>query len=116
MAATWRSPSGAQPLASTGAACRHHTAAALGGHAGAEAVTALAHQLARLIGPLHVALSAVAADLPMSSIPLSLICAGPLRVAKNKGAGSGARMPAYMGQASSKSMQPRRAGWPLVGL
>jgi uncharacterized membrane protein YdjX (TVP38/TMEM64 family) len=36
-----------------------HLAAALGRHAGTETVTALAHQLARLIGPFHVAVSAL---------------------------------------------------------
>ena len=45
--------SGAQPLAAAGATRRDHLATALGGHAGAETVTALAHQFARLISPLH---------------------------------------------------------------
>jgi hypothetical protein len=44
---------GAEPLTSSGASGGHHPAAAFGGHAGAETVTALAHKLARLIGPLH---------------------------------------------------------------
>src|SRR5713101_8457180 len=44
---------GAQPLAPTGPARGYHLAAARGRHAGAVTVTALAHQLARLIGPLH---------------------------------------------------------------
>src|SRR5436190_18610671 len=35
------------------AAAVQHLAAASGGHAGAEAVTALAHEFARLIGALH---------------------------------------------------------------
>jgi hypothetical protein len=42
-----------EPLAPARASGGNHPAAALGGHAGAESVTALAHQLARLIGPLH---------------------------------------------------------------
>jgi hypothetical protein len=38
-------------------------------------------------------------------------------VRKTRPAASGDRIPsAYMGRALSKSMQPRRAGWPLVGL
>ena len=49
-------PSGGQPLAPARAPRDEHLAAALGGHAGAESVTALAHQLARLIGPLHVSI------------------------------------------------------------
>src|SRR5258708_33326333 len=45
--------SGRQPLAAMGAAARDHQAAILGGHALAEAVAALADELARLIGALH---------------------------------------------------------------
>src|SRR5437868_6939957 len=45
--------SGAQPLAPARAARRDHPAATRGPHAGAETVTALAHELARLIRPLH---------------------------------------------------------------
>jgi hypothetical protein len=45
--------SGAQTLAATGAAGGKNLAAAGGGEAGAEAVTALAHQFAGLISPLH---------------------------------------------------------------
>jgi hypothetical protein len=45
--------SGAEALAATCAAGRDHPAAALGGHAGTETVTALPHELARLIGPFH---------------------------------------------------------------
>src|SRR5215813_13152738 len=45
--------SGAQTLAAAGAAGGKNLAAAGGGEAGAEAVTALAHQFAGLIGPLH---------------------------------------------------------------
>src|SRR5215470_2953955 len=53
--------SGAQPLASARAPGGHHLAPALGRHAGTETVTALAHQLARLIGPLHGVISAAIA-------------------------------------------------------
>ena len=49
---------GAEPLAPARAPGGDHPAPALGGHAGAETVTALAHQLARLIGPLHGSVSA----------------------------------------------------------
>src|SRR5690242_15060053 len=45
--------SGAEPLAAMRAPLVQHRAAALARHAGAEAVAALAHQFARLIGPLH---------------------------------------------------------------
>jgi hypothetical protein len=45
--------SGAQTLAAAGAAGGKNLAAAGGGEAGAEAVTALAHQFAGLISPLH---------------------------------------------------------------
>src|SRR5262249_55035524 len=47
--------SGGQPLAATRAAGRQDLAAAGFGHAGAETVAALAHELARLVGPLHSA-------------------------------------------------------------
>ena len=40
-------------LATVSAAAGQHLAAAGGGHAGAKAVAALAHDLARLIGALH---------------------------------------------------------------
>jgi hypothetical protein len=50
--------SGAEPLAPACAAGGDHLAAACGRHAGAKTVTALAHQLARLIGPLHRSFSA----------------------------------------------------------
>src|SRR5262249_22608013 len=46
---------GRQALATAGAAALNDLAAVLGGHARAEAVTALAHESARLIGPLHEA-------------------------------------------------------------
>ena len=45
--------SGRQLLAAAGATGGDDLAAADSGHAGAEAVTALAHELGRLIGPLH---------------------------------------------------------------
>jgi hypothetical protein len=47
------SGSGAQTLAAAGAAGGENLAAASSGEAGAEAVTALAHQFAGLISPLH---------------------------------------------------------------
>src|SRR5438477_6555400 len=50
--------SGAQPFATTRTARRNHAPAAFRSHAGAEAVPALAYQLARLIGPLHGSVSA----------------------------------------------------------
>jgi hypothetical protein len=50
--------SGAQTLAAACAACGEDLAAAGGGEAGAEAVTALAHQFAGLISPLHGSFSA----------------------------------------------------------
>src|SRR3954452_7253199 len=46
-------PSGAQPLTPLRPAGGNHLAASLSRHAGAEAVAALANELARLIGPLH---------------------------------------------------------------
>src|SRR4051794_20344399 len=53
-----RRTSGAEPLASSRAARGHHFAAARCRHACAKTVTAFAHQLARLIGPLHGSFSA----------------------------------------------------------
>src|SRR4029079_12754125 len=50
--------SGAEALAPTPATGCHDFAAALGGHSGTETVTALAHELARLIRPFHQSLSA----------------------------------------------------------
>ena len=50
--------SGAEPLAALGAPLRDDLAAAFGRHPGAITVTALAHELARLIGPLHGSVSA----------------------------------------------------------
>jgi hypothetical protein len=41
----------------------HNLAAALGRHAGAKAVTALAHQFARLVGPFHEVVSADALEI-----------------------------------------------------
>jgi len=46
-------PSGGEALATAGAPGSNHAAAADGGHAGAETMPALAHELAGLIGPLH---------------------------------------------------------------
>jgi hypothetical protein len=45
--------SGAEAFAAAGAASGNDLAAALGRHAGAKTVTALPHELARLIGPFH---------------------------------------------------------------
>src|ERR1700688_1842349 len=42
-----------EPLAALGPPGRQHPAAAFGRHPGAKAVTALAHQFARLVGPFH---------------------------------------------------------------
>src|SRR5262249_22685783 len=56
--------SGAEPLASMRPALGQHFAPAFGRHARAETVTALAHQLARLIGPLHGCFSAAARGRP----------------------------------------------------
>src|ERR1700689_3573359 len=42
-----------EPLAALRAPGRQHPAAALGRHPGAKAVTAFAHQFARLVGPFH---------------------------------------------------------------
>src|SRR5262249_20396081 len=54
-------PSGGQPLASAPSTRRQHLASALCRHARAKTVTALTYQLARLIGPLHVRISPLAA-------------------------------------------------------
>jgi len=48
-----KSGSGAQTLATARTAGSENLAAAGGGETGAEAVTALAHQFAGLISPLH---------------------------------------------------------------
>ena len=48
-----RTRSGRQLLAAAGATGGDDLAAADSGHAGAETVTALAHELGGLIGPLH---------------------------------------------------------------
>jgi hypothetical protein len=42
-----------EPLAALRPPGRQHSAAAFGRHPGAKAVTALAHQFARLVGPFH---------------------------------------------------------------
>jgi hypothetical protein len=49
----WGSGSGAQTLTAAGAAGGENLAAAGSGETGTEAVTALAHQFAGLISPLH---------------------------------------------------------------
>ena len=59
------SVSGAEPLAPAPASRVEDPAATLGRHAGAKSVTALAHQLARLIGPLHGFFSARRSVVPM---------------------------------------------------
>ncbi len=51
--AEWAAGSSAQTLATARAARSDDLAAALGRHAGAKAMPALAHELARLIGPFH---------------------------------------------------------------
>src|SRR5690606_39751707 len=48
-----RLTSGRQALAAFGAATRNNLLTVLGGHPRTEAVTALAHESRRLIGPLH---------------------------------------------------------------
>jgi len=60
MAASKPAPetSSAQPFAAARAARGNHLAAAFGRHAGAESVSTLAHEFARLIGPLHWSFSA----------------------------------------------------------
>jgi hypothetical protein len=50
--------SGAEPLPAARPAGIEHLAAARGGHPAPETVAALAHQLARLVGPLHDMFSA----------------------------------------------------------
>jgi hypothetical protein len=50
--------SGAEPLSPLGTPAGDDLAAAFGGDTGAETVTAFAHKLARLIGPLHGSFSA----------------------------------------------------------
>jgi hypothetical protein len=49
----WGSGSGAQTLAAAGATCGENLAAAGSRETGTETVTALAHQFAGLISPLH---------------------------------------------------------------
>src|SRR6202035_3104446 len=70
--------SGAQALAAPGAARGQHLAAAGGGEAGTEAVTALAHQFAGLISPLHGSFSAGRAIMPDNEISPRML-AGPKR-------------------------------------
>src|SRR5207253_3200529 len=61
-------PSGAQPLAPARAPARKHLAAARGRHPGTKPVSALAHQLARLIDPFHERFST---GTPFPHLPLS---------------------------------------------
>src|ERR1700674_1509167 len=100
--------SGAQPLAAARAPRGDDPAATRGGHAGAEAVTALAHQLALLKGPLHVFVSACRGSLPnLRRIPMSDAEVGPRPENGDGGGMLGTRSPAaYMGEPLSKSMQP----------
>src|SRR5258708_2682270 len=68
--------SGAQSLATARAPGRHHLAAAGGCHAGAESVSAFAHQFARLIGPLHgvcLRRPQVVADRTFSIVPTIMV-------------------------------------------
>jgi hypothetical protein len=60
---------GAQALAAADPAGLHDLTAALGGHPGAETVTALAHELARLVRPFHESLSAFRGMSPMNGKP-----------------------------------------------
>ncbi|SMX55605.1 conserved protein of unknown function [Bradyrhizobium sp. ORS 285] len=60
--------SGAETLAAPGATRGKDLAAAGGGEAGAEAVTALAHQFAGLISPLH-GRSPLTGNLPVDNLP-----------------------------------------------
>jgi hypothetical protein len=60
-------PSGAQPLPATRPAGIEHLLATLGGHPGPETVAALAHQLARLVGPLHDVFSACRGGAPRAA-------------------------------------------------
>src|SRR5262249_45709005 len=62
--------SGAQPLPAARPAGIEHLLAALGGHPGAETVTALAHQLARLIGPLHDIFSPCPGGAPLGRLTM----------------------------------------------
>jgi hypothetical protein len=68
------SGSGAQTLAATGAARDQNLAAAGRGQTGAEAVTALAHQFAGLISPLHGWFSADRANCLLAVICLLAMC------------------------------------------
>jgi hypothetical protein len=79
--------SGAQTLAATRAARREDFAAAGGRQAGAEAVTALAHQFAGLISPLHGSFSAD--NLPAKPTICLIIEGSPPMLADPKKAVSG---------------------------
>jgi hypothetical protein len=70
--------SGAQTLAAPGAACGEDLAAAGGRETGAEAVTALAHQFAGLISPLHGSFSADRA-ICLINVMSPVMLAGPKR-------------------------------------
>src|SRR4029078_3672812 len=61
--------SGAEPLAATVAPGGNHLAASRGRHAGAKSMTALAHDLAGLIGPLHGCFSAWCSVWPVDRHP-----------------------------------------------
>jgi NADH dehydrogenase FAD-containing subunit len=73
-----RSGSGAQTLAATRTAGGENLAAAGGGETGAEAVTALAHQFAGLISPLHGSFSADRA-ICLINVMSPVMSAGPKR-------------------------------------
>jgi hypothetical protein len=77
--AALRQTSGTEPLASTRAARGHHLAPARCRHACAKTVTAFAHQLARLIGPLHGSFSAAA------SVPIPKFASISARLDENFG-------------------------------
>jgi hypothetical protein len=70
--------SGAQAFAAPGAARGEDFPAAGGGETGTEAVTALAHQFAGLISPLHGSFSAGRANMPENEIS-PVMLAGPKR-------------------------------------
>jgi hypothetical protein len=74
------SGSGAQTLAATGAARGEHLAAAGRGEASAEAVTALAHQFAGLISPLHGWFSADRAICLLAATCLLAMCLLAIRL------------------------------------
>src|SRR5438132_8355288 len=87
--------SGTEPLAPARAARGNDLAAAFGRHAGAKPVTTLAHQLARLIGPLHGSFSA---GRSMSTVDGSTIAS----FARRLGPWPLTRTPGIVGGAASK--------------